>query len=124
MARQGVIIDRSTLSFWMGYAAAEIAVNAIEEARGVNHPAVLCIALAWAASFVLLSLGDMETVERYGDELIDYAARNGMRPIFLAGLCVQGCLAARRGDPGAGVDLLRRSLNGMREASYQPKSGG
>jgi hypothetical protein len=25
MARQGVIIDRSTLSFWMGYAAAEIA---------------------------------------------------------------------------------------------------
>jgi transposase len=25
MARQGVIIERSTLSFWMGYAAAEIA---------------------------------------------------------------------------------------------------
>src|SRR5580698_3406057 len=25
MARQGVIIDRSTLSFWMGYAAAEVA---------------------------------------------------------------------------------------------------
>jgi transposase len=25
MARQGIIIDRSTLSFWMGYAAAEIA---------------------------------------------------------------------------------------------------
>jgi transposase len=23
MARQGVILDRSTLSFWMGYAAAE-----------------------------------------------------------------------------------------------------
>ena len=25
MARQGVIIDRSTLSFWLGYAAAEVA---------------------------------------------------------------------------------------------------
>jgi len=25
MARQGVIVDRSTLSFWIGYAAAEIA---------------------------------------------------------------------------------------------------
>lgn len=25
MARQGVVIDRSTLSFWMGYAAAEVA---------------------------------------------------------------------------------------------------
>ena len=25
LARQGVIIERSTLSFWMGYAAAEIA---------------------------------------------------------------------------------------------------
>ena len=25
MARQGVILDRATLSFWIGYAAAEIA---------------------------------------------------------------------------------------------------
>lgn len=25
MARQGVLLDRSTLAFWMGYAAAEVA---------------------------------------------------------------------------------------------------
>ena len=88
--------------------------------RGPRHEpaAVLCVALAWAAGFVFLSLSDLEMAERYGEELIDHASKHALRPFLLVGLCVRGSLAARRGDPAAGIDLLRRGLTEMREASY------
>ena len=99
-------------------AASRTVLTAIDEARGTNQPAVLCIALAFAAGFIFLSLGELDMVERYGDELVDHAYKHAMRPFHAAGLCIRGSLAVRRGDPAAGIEPLRRGLAELRETSY------
>jgi predicted ATPase/DNA-binding winged helix-turn-helix (wHTH) protein len=99
-------------------AASRTALFSIEEARGTGHPSVLCISLAWAAGFVFLSLDEQDRAELFGDELIDCAYKHSLRPFHAAGLCVRGTLAARRGDPAAGIDLLRSGLAEMKQASY------
>ncbi|HTV27529.1 MAG TPA: winged helix-turn-helix domain-containing protein [Xanthobacteraceae bacterium] len=111
-------LSASLLSLGLLDAAAQMATNAVEEAHGTNQPIVLCIALAWESGLVCLTLGDLETAERYGEELIDHAYKHGLRPFHAAGLCVRGSLAARRGNPESGLDPLRRGLTEMREASY------
>src|SRR4029077_5536366 len=99
-------------------AASRTALFSIEEARGTGDPSVLCISLAWAAGFVFLSLDEWDRAEQFGDELIDCAYKHSLRPFHAAGLCVRGSLAAKRGDPSAGMDLLRTGLAEMKEARY------
>ena len=99
-------------------AASRAAMSAVEEARGTHQPSVLCVALAFAAGFIFLSLGALDMVGRYGDELADHADKHAMRPFHAAGLCIRGSLAVRRGDPAAGVEPLRRGLGEMRETAY------
>jgi non-specific serine/threonine protein kinase len=111
-------IGVSLLSRGLLDTVARSAVRAIEEAHAISHPAVICVGLAWAAGFVFLSLSELELAERYGEELIEYASRYGLHPFFLVGLCVRGSLTVRRADPAAGIDLLRRGLTEMGEASY------
>jgi non-specific serine/threonine protein kinase len=111
-------IPVSLLSRGLLDTAARSAVRAIERARGINHPAELCIALAYSAAYIFLSLGQLEVAERYGDELISHASMHGHRPHHAAGLCVRGGLAIARDDPGGGLDLLRHGLAGIQEASY------
>src|SRR5262249_19718271 len=59
-----------------------------------------------------------DRAEQFGDELIDSAYKHSLRPFYASGLCVRGTLAARRGDPNAGIDLLRNGLAEMKQASY------
>ena len=99
-------------------AATRAAENAIKEARGTNQPTVLCVALAWAAGFVFLSLDELDLAREYGEELIDHADKHTLRPYYAAGLCVRGALAARRGEAELGISLLRPGLAEMREATY------
>jgi non-specific serine/threonine protein kinase len=111
-------LSASLLSLGLLDAASQVATNAVEEARAANQPIALCIALTWAAGLVLLSLGDLVTAERYGEELIDQAFKHALGPFLAAGLCVRGSLAAKLGDPERGLDLLRRGLAEMQKASY------
>jgi non-specific serine/threonine protein kinase len=108
----------SLLSRGLLDAASRAALRSVEEARAAKHPLALCGALAWAAGFIFLSLGELDLVERYGEELIGHADKHAMRPVHAAGLCVRGSLAVKRGDPESGLNPLRRGLAGMREASY------
>jgi non-specific serine/threonine protein kinase len=98
--------------------ASRTALFSIEEARGTRHPSVLCVSLAWAAGIVFLSLGEWDRADQFGDELIDLAFKHSLRPFHAAGLCVRGSLAAKRGNPDAGIDLLRAGLVEMKKASY------
>jgi non-specific serine/threonine protein kinase len=107
----------SLLSLGLLDAASQVATNAVEEGRGTNQPIILCIALAWEA-VCFLSLGDLATAERYGDELVDYSYKHALRPFHAVGVCVRGSLAARRGDAQSGLDPLRRGLAEMQETSY------
>jgi non-specific serine/threonine protein kinase len=111
-------VSVSLLSRGLVNAATRAATRAVEEARGTNQPAVLCVALAWAAGFIFLSLGELEMAERYGEELIIDSQKHELRPFHAAGLCVRGSLAVRRGAPDFGVDLLRRGLADMRATAY------
>ncbi len=107
----------SLLSRGLLDAASQAVMCAIEAARGTNAPASLCIALAAAAGFVFLSLVELDMAERYNDELIDHADKHTLRPFHATGLCVRGSLAVKRGDPNAGIDLLRGGLAEMRETT-------
>jgi non-specific serine/threonine protein kinase len=98
--------------------ASRTALFSIEEARGTCHPSVLCVSLAWAAGIVFLNLGEWDRADQLGDELIDLAFKHSLRPFHAAGLCVRGSLAAKRGNPEAGMDLLRAGLAEMKKASY------
>ncbi len=91
---------------------------AVEEARSAEQPTALCASLAWAAGFISLSLGELDTANEYGEELIGIASKHGLRPFHAAGLCVRGTIAAKRSDPDAGVGLLREGLSEMRQARY------
>lgn len=99
-------------------AASRTADRAIEEARKTNQPFVLCVALAWAAGFIALSLGEFEKARDLGEELVDLAFKHGMRPFHAVGLCIRGSLAARGGNSQAGVDFLRSGLAEMQQANY------
>jgi non-specific serine/threonine protein kinase len=98
--------------------ASRTALFSIEEARGTRHPSVLCVSLAWAAGIVFLSLGEWDRADQFCEELIDLAFKHSLRPFHAAGLCARGSLAAKRGNPDAGIDLLRAGLAEMKKASY------
>jgi non-specific serine/threonine protein kinase len=91
---------------------------AVDEARSADHTTALCVSLAWAAGFISLSLGELESANAYGEELISIAYKHGLRPFHAAGLCVRGSLAAKRGDPEASLGLLRSGLAEMLDARY------
>ncbi len=99
-------------------AAVQTASNAIEQARRTSQPTVLCVALAWAAGFVFLTLGDLDVATGFGTELVDLAYKHGLLPFQAVGSCVTAAVAGRRGDPEAAVDALGSGLARMREASY------
>ncbi|HUA51236.1 MAG TPA: winged helix-turn-helix domain-containing protein [Candidatus Sulfotelmatobacter sp.] len=99
--------------------ALQWALKAVEQAGVVKHAYDQRRPAAWAAGYVFLSLGELEIADRYGNETINYASIRGWKPFHATGICVRGSLAVKRGDPGAGVDLLRRGLAEMRETRYQ-----
>jgi non-specific serine/threonine protein kinase len=91
---------------------------AVDEARSAEQPTALCVSLAWAAGFISLSLGELGSASDYGEELIAIAYKHGLRPLHAAGLCVRGSVAAKRGDPEAGVGPLRSGLAEMLDSRY------
>ncbi|HEY6631741.1 MAG TPA: AAA family ATPase, partial [Rhizobiaceae bacterium] len=99
-------------------AASRESKKAVEEARSTNQPTLLCVALAWAAGFVSLSLGELEQAGDLGEELVATAYKSSLRPFYAAGLCIRGTVAARRGVPEIAVDPLRSGLAEMQKARY------
>ncbi len=108
----------SLLSRGLVDTASRAALHAVEEARGRGQPIMLCAALAFAAGFVFLSLGEFDPAERYNEELIVLGRKHSLRPFHAAGLCIRGSLATKRSDPHSGVDFLRRGLADLQAASY------
>jgi non-specific serine/threonine protein kinase len=98
--------------------AVRTAEDSIREARETKQPFVLCVALAWAAGFVSLSLEDLHRAREWGEELLEHAFKHGLRPFHAVGLCVKGSLASRLGEPAEGIEALQFGLGEMREAAY------
>ena len=92
--------------------------EAVEEARSIEHPVSLCLALAAPSSTLLMRVGDLDAAERCIDELIDNAGKHSLIPYRAFGLCARGSLMAVRGDNASGERWLRSGLECAREVAY------
>ncbi|MGO7485500.1 winged helix-turn-helix domain-containing protein [Rhizobium ruizarguesonis] len=98
--------------------AVRLAEDSIKEARETRQPFVLCVALAWAAGFVSLSIDDLHRAKEWGEELREHSYQHGLRPFHAVGQCVRGSVAARSREPAEGVEALRSGLREMHDAAY------
>jgi predicted ATPase/DNA-binding winged helix-turn-helix (wHTH) protein len=109
------------VTFWsLGFAdqAFRAGRAAIAEARAINHPASLCIALAAPSSILLVKMGYLEEAERCIVELIDHSERHSLTPYHAFGLCSKGGLVAASGNVAEAERLLRFGLQRSREVAY------
>lgn len=98
--------------------AVQLAQRTVDEARLLDHPVTLCIALIWAVS-VYLWVGDYAHAERDIDRFIAYAESHSLTPYLAVGRGVKGELAVRRGDPARGVQALEGCLVELHESRYE-----
>ncbi len=81
----------------------------IRQAELLEQPLTLGIAMVWV-SYVFLWFGDWTSAEAIIERLIGHAAKYSLGPYNAVGLGLKGELLVRRGDPAAGVPLLRQGL--------------
>ena len=98
--------------------ALECARRTVEQARLVDHPVTLSIALVWAVS-VLLWVGDLERAEEHIDQFIARAETHSLGPYHAVGRGYKGQLAVRRGDVASGVESLQRALVDLHAVRYE-----
>jgi len=82
----------------------------IVDARVSEHPWSLANALLLSACPIALLAGDLTLAERYVKVLMDLSARHAMELWNLGGRCFGGVLLVKRGDIGAGQELLRTAF--------------
>jgi predicted ATPase/DNA-binding winged helix-turn-helix (wHTH) protein len=89
---------------------AEQAICSVEclvvDARASNHPLSLANALLQSALVALL-VGDLTLTERYVKALLEVSAKHGLELWGLVGRCFGSVLLIKRGDIGAGLELMR-----------------
>lgn len=98
--------------------AAAVARHTVEEAEALSHPVSLCIALIWAVSVHLWN-GDLAAADENIDRFIAQADQYSLGPYQAAGSGVKGELLVRRGDPRAGIAVLRAALEALHGHRYE-----
>jgi predicted ATPase/DNA-binding winged helix-turn-helix (wHTH) protein len=78
----------------------------VVEARASNHPLSLANALLQSALVALL-VGDLALTERYVKALLELSAKHALELWGLVGRCFGSVLLIKRGDIGAGLELMR-----------------
>jgi predicted ATPase len=94
--------------------AMRMAQDNVENARAINHPASLCVALDFAC-MVVLEIGDLATTERYVAMLLESSAKVALGFWQGWGHSYEGQLLIKRGDVVAGVRCSRAALDELRE---------
>jgi non-specific serine/threonine protein kinase len=108
-------------AFWsLGFAeqAYRAGRDAIREARSVNSPVALSIALGAVGGILLVTMGYLDDAEHCIEELIDHSGKHLLHPFHAVGLCSKGSLAAARGEVTEAERLLRVGLQRSREVAY------
>jgi predicted ATPase/DNA-binding winged helix-turn-helix (wHTH) protein len=82
----------------------------VVDARASDHPWSLANALLQSACPVALLVGDLTLAERYVKALMDLSARHALELWNVVGRCFGGVLLIKRGDIGAGLELLRTAF--------------
>lgn len=114
--RAQVVLART---LWlMGYPdqAMRLAKRALGGPSAIE-PVTLCIVLIWAFC-VFRWTGDWASGEECIERLIPHTDRHGLAPYRAIGFGFKGEMLIRRGEVGAGMDLLRGSLETLRVDQY------
>jgi predicted ATPase len=108
------LLARSYHSLILGLQGfADQAIRSVEcnlvDARASDHPVSLSSALSWACPVAFL-VGDLTLAECYVEALMDRSARHTLELWNLVGRCFGGVLLVKRGEVGAGLELLRAAF--------------
>ena len=103
--------------------ATERACETIKDAERKNHPASLGLALSWAPG-IFLWIGDLQSAEEHADWLISHAESHSLAPYLAVARGYKAQVAIARGDAGAGVETLRRSLQQLQAIRYEMLNTG
>jgi predicted ATPase/DNA-binding winged helix-turn-helix (wHTH) protein len=106
--------------FMHGYPdqASRMARETVVDAATLEHPVTLCIALIWAV-YVHIWSGELQKAEEDIVRFFEHAQRYSLAPYLAVGAGVQGELAIRRGDVGAGIRAVRDALRTLHADRYE-----
>ncbi len=90
----------------------------VVKARASDHPVSLSHTLLQAACPVALLVGDLTLAERYVKAIMDLSARNAVELWNVGGRCFAGMLLIKRGNIGAGLELLRTAFARVPENAF------
>jgi tetratricopeptide (TPR) repeat protein len=88
--------------------------QSLNQARDLEHPYSLCMALA-CASRVHLWCGALVEAERLAAETVSLALEHGIAGLSVQGDMQQGCILVQRGEPEAGLSPLLEGLSRYRD---------
>jgi predicted ATPase/DNA-binding winged helix-turn-helix (wHTH) protein len=103
---------RSRILWLQGFA--DQAMRSVEctlvDAQASDHPMSLPSVLLMGACPLALLVGDLSLAEGYIKALVDLSARHALELWNLGGRCLGGVLLVKRGEVGAGLELLRNAF--------------
>jgi hypothetical protein len=98
--------------------ASRAATRGIEQAETSRQPISLCFALNEAAIPVALFTGDWTSADRYLTTLHGLSDENDFAVFRARAIGSKGLLAAKRGDPRAGAQMIRDALYELDKGGY------
>jgi predicted ATPase len=90
--------------------AMRTAESCAQATRAANHAFSVCNTLALGACAIALLVGDVAAAESYAGMLFDHSTKHSLAYWRSFSRCYQGAIAVRRGDPDAGLRLLRAGI--------------
>lgn len=102
--------------------AAHAVRRAISDVIAANHPVMFCRALPWAFD-VFFWNGDTEDCEDHIDRLIAEARRYNLAILQMVGEAMKGITLLARNDTGAGLTMLKGSIEKLQSRSFGAVAG-
>ena len=100
-----------------------LALENVEDAQAIGHALSVCGALE-VACLVAIWSGDLAAADRSVAMLLDHSARHALAAWHARGRCLHGVLLIRRGEVGAGYEMLHGALDELRATGFVPYQTG
>ncbi len=113
--RRIVALVALTRALWLtGFPdrARKVARYTITQAEAQGHPPTLCISMIWTV-YAFLWAGEWQSAEEIIERIIAHAAKHSLAPYQAVGLGLKGTLSIKRGNPEAGIGIVRASLEAL-----------
>jgi hypothetical protein len=109
-----------SLILWLqGFADQAVrSIECVVDPSATDHPLSLSNALLQSACPVALLVGDLISAERYVKALMDLSAWHALELWNVGGRCFGDVLLIKRGDVGAGLELLRSAFTRVPQNAF------